>query len=101
MRTVYQYVGILQNDKVQYNSLQLLRRIDILCRAVYCSVLYVLCELELDHWNVDVDKLLFLYENLRQLYNLLVVLRVAEHILALPVTGLIIATSVLQYSNIL
>jgi len=33
----------------------------------------MLCEPELEHWNVDVDKLLFLYENLRQLYNLLVV----------------------------
>jgi len=33
--------------------------------------------------------------------NLLVVLRLAEHILALPVTGLVITTSVLQYSNIL
>jgi len=34
---------------------------------MYCSVLHVLCELELDHWNVNVDKLLFLYENLRQI----------------------------------
>ena len=33
--------------------------------------------------------------------NLLIVLRLAEHVLALPVTGLIITTSVLQYSNIL
>ena len=36
-----------------------------------------------------------LYENLRQLN--LVVLRLDEHILALPVIGLIITTSVLQY----
>jgi len=33
--------------------------------------------------------------------NISVVLRLAEHILALPVTGLIITTSVLQYGNIL
>ena len=37
----------------------------------------------------------------RKAINLLVVLRLAEHILALPVTGLIITTSVMQYSNIL
>ena len=48
---------------------------------------------------MNVDKL-FLYENLRQL-TLLVVLRLAEHILALPVTGLIMITYVLQYSNVL
>ena len=56
----------------------------ILHRTIYCSVL---CEPELDRWNVNVDKLLFLHENLRQLIYLLVVL--------------IITTSVLQYSNIL
>jgi len=33
--------------------------------------------------------------------NILVVLRLAEHILALPVTGLVKTTSVLQYSNII
>ena len=32
---------------------------------IYRGVLHLLCELELDHWNVNVDKL-FLYENLRQ-----------------------------------
>ena len=37
----------------------------------------------------------------KTIINLLVVLRLAEHILALPVTGLIITTFVLQYSNIL
>ena len=26
----------------------------ILCRAIYCSVLCVLCELELDHCNVNI-----------------------------------------------
>ena len=31
--------------------------------------------------------------------NLRVVFRLAEHVIALPVTGLIITTSVLQYSN--
>jgi len=50
---------------------------------------------------VNVDKLLFLHENLRQLIYLLVVLRLDEHVLALPVIGSIITTSVLQYSNIL
>ena len=69
----------------------------ILRRAIYCSILHVLCEPELDHWNVNVDKLLFLCENPRQL----TFIRIAEHILVLPVTGLIITTSVLQYSNIL
>jgi len=29
-------------------------------------ILCILCELELDHWNVNVDKL-FLFEKLRQL----------------------------------
>ena len=52
------------------------------------------------HWNVNVDKLLFLYENFKAI-NLLVVVRLDEHVLVLPVTGLIITTSVLQYSNIL
>jgi len=64
--TIYQYVAILQYNVVQYNST--LQRIDILHRAIVCcSVLRVLCELELDHWNVNVEKHLFLYENLRQL----------------------------------
>jgi len=54
-----------------------------------------LCEPELDHWNVNVDKLLFLYENLRQL----IFLTLVEHTLALPVTGLIITTFVLQHSS--
>ena len=35
--------------------------------AVYCAVL---CQLELDHWNMSIDKFLFLYENLRQLTSL-------------------------------
>ena len=54
----YQYVAILQYDVVQYNSIHLLQHINLLCRAIYCSVLCVLCEPELDHWNVNVDKLL-------------------------------------------
>ena len=65
--TIYQYVAVLQYQIVQYNSIHLLWHINILCRAIYCSVLRVLCEPELDHWNVNFDKLLFLYENLRQL----------------------------------
>ena len=28
---------------------------------IYCSVLCLLCEQELDHWNVNVDKLVFPY----------------------------------------
>ena len=67
---------------IVYNSIHLLRH--ILHRAIYCGVLHVLCEPELDHWNVNVDRLLFLCENLKQL----TFLRLAEHILALPVTGL-------------
>jgi len=54
----------LQYDVVQYNSVHLLRHIHILRTALHWSVL---CVPELDHWNVNVDKLLFLYENLRQL----------------------------------
>ena len=95
--TIYQYVAVLQYDVVQYNSIHLLRHINILRRAIYCSALCELCEPELDHWNVNVDKLIFLYENLRQL----IFLTLAEHTLTLPVTGSVITTSVLQYSNIL
>ena len=40
--TIYQYVAILQYDVSQYNSIHLLRHIDILRRAIYCSVLRVL-----------------------------------------------------------
>jgi len=40
----------------------ILQHINILRRALYCSVLCVLCEQKMDHWNVNVDKLLFLYE---------------------------------------
>ena len=58
---------------------------------MYCSILRVLCELELDHWNVNVEKLPFL---LRQVT--FCSLRLAEHILALPVSGLTITTSVLH-----
>jgi len=60
--TIYQYVVILQYNVVQYNSIHLLQHINILHRAIYCNVLCVLCEPKLDHWNVIVDKLLFLYE---------------------------------------
>jgi len=68
---VYQYVhvhvAILQYDIVQYNSIHLLRHTNILHTAIYYySVLHVLCEPELDHWNVNVDKLHFLCENLRR-----------------------------------
>jgi len=59
----------LQYNIVQYNSIHF--DIPIYCVeqyiALYCSILCVLCEPELDHWNVNVDKLLFLRENLRQL----------------------------------
>jgi len=48
-----QYVAILQYDVVQYSSIHF----NI---SIYCSVLCILCELELDYWNVNVDKLLFL-----------------------------------------
>ena len=67
--TIYQCVVILQCDLVQYNSIHLLQLIDILRRAIYCSVLPVFYELELDYWNVNVKKLLFfcVCENLRQL----------------------------------
>ena len=41
--TIYQYVAILQYDVSQYNSIHLLRHINILRRAIYCSVLRVLC----------------------------------------------------------
>ena len=63
--------------------------------SVTCYLTYVI--------NVKIQNLsvYFLHENLRQLIYLLVVLRLDEHILALPVYGLIITTSVLQYSNIL
>ena len=40
---LYQHVAILQYDVSQYNSIHLLRHIDILRRAIYCSVLHVLC----------------------------------------------------------
>ena len=63
-----QYSNMEQYDIVQYNSIHLLRHTNILHRAIsYCSILRVLCEPELDHWNVNVDKLLFLCENLKQL----------------------------------
>jgi len=51
--TIYQYVVILQYDLVQYNSIHLLQHTDILLRAIYCSVLRVFYELELDHWKVN------------------------------------------------
>jgi len=54
--TIYRYVAILQYNVVQYNSIYLLWRIDILHRAIYCSELHILCGLELDHWKVNIDK---------------------------------------------
>ena len=91
--TIYQYVAILQYNIVQYNSIHLLRHIDILHRAIYCSVLRILCGLELDHWNVNIDKPSFSVWKPKAI-KLLVVLRLAEHVLGLPFTGLIITTSV-------
>ena len=45
------------------NSIHLLWHINILRRVIYCccSVFCVFCEPELDHWNVNVDKLLFFF----------------------------------------
>ena len=52
---------MLQCNTIQYTYFDM----SIYCigQYTYCSVLHILCELELDHWNVNVDKLLFLYEN--------------------------------------
>jgi len=47
--TIYRYVAIPQYNVVQYNSIHLLRHIDILHRAIYCSELHILCGLELGH----------------------------------------------------
>ena len=48
----------IRHSAMQFNTL---RHTDILRRAIYCSILHVLCEQELDHWNVNVDKLLFFF----------------------------------------
>ena len=46
--------------------------IDIFCVGQYIAVYYVYCvNQEVDHWNVNADKLLFVYENLCQLTLLL------------------------------
>jgi len=37
----YQYAAILQYNIVQYNSIHFLRYINILHRAIYCSVLHI------------------------------------------------------------
>ena len=61
------------------------------------ALMCILCEPELDHWNVANP----VFCMKPKAINLVVVLRLAEHILALPVTGLITTTSLLQYSNIM
>ena len=54
----------IRHSAIQFNTF---RHINILRTAIYCSILHVLCKPELNHRNVNVDKLLFLCENLRQL----------------------------------
>ena len=94
--TIYQYVAILQFNIVQYSSIHLLRHTSILRRAIYCSILQHIASIV---WTgtqslyVNVDKLLFSLWKPKAI-NLLVVLRLAEHILSLPVTGLLITSSV-------
>ena len=60
------------------------------------ALMCILCEPELDHWNVANP----VFCMKPKAINLVVVLRLAEHILALPVTGLITTTSLLQYKGL-
>jgi len=85
--SIYQYVAILQCDAIDN---YLLQHTNILHRVIYCNVL---CELELDHWNVNVDKILFLALAI----NLLVVLRLDELLLALPFNNNQICIAIQQY----
>ena len=62
--TIFRYIDTVIGCIDIILRLSVLRYINIL---VYCPSSSVLCELELDQRNVNVDKLLFLCENLRQL----------------------------------
>ena len=57
----------LPGFKIPANVVCMYKHILELSQYIVGQYIAVLCELELDHWNVNVDELLFLYENLKQL----------------------------------
>ena len=96
---LYQYAAILQYDIMQYNSIHF--NISIYCTGQYIAVYCAYCM----NWNWITGIECWQFVSIKKLWKSrainLVVLKLAECILTLPVTGLIITKSVLQYSNIL